>query len=122
MSQIETEEQVKVEAHHVGLFETPIAYCRLKNGEDLMTDLEQAIRSKMAEGEGVQRSNIGGWHSTTDMLQWAERRAPGRDCSKHCQAIEPLQGIEPRQLRLGSAHVGKRDTRRWAQSPAQSPG
>lgn len=65
------QEQIKVEAHHVGLFETPIAYCRLKNGEELMVDLEQSIRKKMAEDEGVQRSNIGSWHSATDMLIWA---------------------------------------------------
>lgn len=68
-------EQIKVEAHHVGLFETPMAYCKLKNGEQLMRDLENSIREKRKQDEGVKRSNIGSWHSATDMLDWAGESA-----------------------------------------------
>lgn len=61
---------VKVEAQHVGLFETPVVYSNLQNGDQLMQDLEVAIRKRMAESDGLRRSNIGGWHSDSDMLDW----------------------------------------------------
>lgn len=60
----------KIEAQHVGVFETPVAYCRLNQGESLFSDLEQAIRQQMAQDDGLNRSNIGGWHSGTNMMQW----------------------------------------------------
>jgi len=60
----------KVEAQHVGLFETPIAYCRLNLGEALLQDLERVIRAHMTSSEGIRRSNIGSWHSATNMMQW----------------------------------------------------
>lgn len=63
-------DQLKVEAQPLGLFETPIAYCALQNGEDLMAELASAIRKKKADDAGVSRSNIGSWHSDTDMLSW----------------------------------------------------
>lgn len=62
--------QIKVEAQPLGLFETPIAYSQLKDSEQLLSDLEKAIRSKQQEGVGVSRSNIGSWHSDTDMMHW----------------------------------------------------
>ena len=61
---------LRVEAQHVGFFETPIAYCRLKEGEAPIQELENAIRQNRAQDGGLTRSNFGGWHSDTDMLQW----------------------------------------------------
>lgn len=61
---------LRVEAQHVGFFETPIAYCRLKEGETLIQELEKAIRQNRAQDNGLTRSNLGGWHSDTDMLKW----------------------------------------------------
>ena len=61
---------VKVEAQHLGFFESPVVYARLTESEQLLIDLEKAIRDNMAQSQGLQRSNIGGWHSDTDMLQW----------------------------------------------------
>jgi len=61
---------IKVEAQHLGLFETPVAYCNVSHGDSLLNDLESAIRRRMAESEGLNRSNIGSWHSDTDMLDW----------------------------------------------------
>ncbi len=52
-----------------------MAYCRLKEGETLLQELEQHIRENRAEAEGLSRSNIGGWHSDTDMLQWGGEAA-----------------------------------------------
>lgn len=65
----------RVEAQHVGFFETPIAYCKLKNGDNLVTDLDQVIRQHMASQAGLKRSNIGGWHSDTNMLTWGGKAA-----------------------------------------------
>ncbi|MBL4582719.1 MAG: hypothetical protein JKY29_12970 [Gammaproteobacteria bacterium] len=61
---------LRVEVQHVGFFETPIAYCRLQEGETLIQELEKSIQKKRAQTEGLNRSNIRGWHSDTDMLQW----------------------------------------------------
>jgi uncharacterized protein (TIGR02466 family) len=61
---------LKVEAQHLGFFETPLAYTRLKNAEPLLEDLEAAIFKNMTASTGLNRSNIGGWHSDTDMLNW----------------------------------------------------
>lgn len=61
---------IKVEAQHIGLFETPITYSQLHEGESLLVDLEQTVRQRKAASEGVKRSNIGSWHSDTDMLVW----------------------------------------------------
>lgn len=60
----------RVEAQHVGVFETPIAYCRLTNSESLLTDLETEIRRQKTADAGLRRSNIGSWHSGTNMMQW----------------------------------------------------
>lgn len=70
MDKEKTFEQTRVEAQPIGLFETPVAYCALKDGEALMDELESVIRRKKAEDQGLSRSNIGGWHSDTDMLHW----------------------------------------------------
>lgn len=61
---------LRVEAQQVGFFETPIAYCRLKDGESLIRDLQKSIQANRKQTEGLQRSNLGGWHSDTDMLKW----------------------------------------------------
>lgn len=61
---------IKVEAQQMGLFETPVVYSKLNNAERLMAELEQVIRARQAENDGVKRSNIGSWHSDSDMLDW----------------------------------------------------
>lgn len=61
---------IKVEAQQMGLFETPVIYSQLKNSEPLMAELEQMIRARQAKNDGVKRSNIGSWHSDSDMLDW----------------------------------------------------
>jgi uncharacterized protein (TIGR02466 family) len=61
---------LRVEAQHVGFFETPIAYCRLKDGEALIRELVKSIGKNQEQADGLQRSNFGGWHSDTNMLEW----------------------------------------------------
>jgi uncharacterized protein (TIGR02466 family) len=38
--------------------------------EQLNTDLLALIRQKQADSPGVKKSNVGGWHSETDLLEW----------------------------------------------------
>ena len=66
----ETTAPLKVEAQHLGFFETPLAYTRLKDAEHLLEDLDAAVIQNMAISSGLNRSNIGGWHSDTNMLTW----------------------------------------------------
>jgi len=61
---------LRVEAQQLGFFETPIAYCRLKDSDSLIQELEKRVRQNQQRSTGLQRSNFGGWHSDTDMLQW----------------------------------------------------
>lgn len=70
MENLSDKYQFKLEAQPIGFFETPIAYGRLKEGENLLKDLESVIRQNQKQSAGVTRSNIGSWHSDTDMMQW----------------------------------------------------
>lgn len=61
---------LKVEAQRSALFETPIVMASFKNADALLRDLESVIRNNMSTDEGMKRSNVGGWHSDTEMLKW----------------------------------------------------
>lgn len=61
----------RVRAEMLGLFETPVLHGRVQDAEPMTVALEQAIHARRAEGDGLARSNVGGWHSSTDMLRWA---------------------------------------------------
>ena len=52
------------------LFSTPILMASPPNAEDLNVRLLESISAHRAEHPGIDRSNIGGWHSTTDMAFW----------------------------------------------------
>lgn len=52
------------------LFPTPVLICSLSDGE-LIDDLEAAICARRAEFPGIERSNVGGWHSAPDFLDWS---------------------------------------------------
>jgi len=61
---------IKIKAQQLGLFETPVVYSELSNAEQLMNDLGAAIREQQRVSPGINRSNLGGWHSDTNMLDW----------------------------------------------------
>ncbi len=52
------------------LFPTPVLKARPENSDALNASLVDAIAKRRADGRGVDRSNIGGWHSSTDMMDW----------------------------------------------------
>ena len=59
------------------LFSTPILKATLPDHESLNAALIDAIRAKRAKDGGIDRSNIGGWHSDIDMAHWAGEPAQG---------------------------------------------
>ncbi|MBO9622196.1 MAG: 2OG-Fe(II) oxygenase [Sphingomonas sp.] len=70
MTSSQPDTMLRVRAERVGLFETPILHGRVADHESIDAELAQAIRARMAEGGSIGRSNIGGWHSPTDLLGW----------------------------------------------------
>lgn len=62
---------LRVRAAQLGLFETPILHAQLQEPATIDAELRHAILSRAAgDVDGLNRSNIGGWHSDTDMLAW----------------------------------------------------
>jgi uncharacterized protein (TIGR02466 family) len=61
---------IRVRAEQHGLFETTILHGHLADAEPMSAALETVIRERQASEAGISRSNVGGWHSKTDMLDW----------------------------------------------------
>ena len=53
----------------LSLFSTPILNTLWEDAEGLNHELEQHIRSLAEGSEGLNRSNVGGWHSPLDFLE-----------------------------------------------------
>lgn len=63
--------EIRIEAARNALFETPIILASFKNADRLLDDLLTVIKARQAnDPAGVQRSNIGGWHSDVSMRKW----------------------------------------------------
>ena len=54
----------------LNLFPTPLVIDELPDAGHLNVDLEAAILERMKQDRGIKRSNVGGWHSKTDLLKW----------------------------------------------------
>jgi uncharacterized protein (TIGR02466 family) len=52
------------------LFATPVIEVHLPMGQELIEPLRAAILARRQASKGIARSNILGWHSDTEMLQW----------------------------------------------------
>jgi uncharacterized protein (TIGR02466 family) len=52
------------------VFSTPVLIGRFGNADEVNPALEAAILKRRQEGPGIARSNLGGWHSAPDLLQW----------------------------------------------------
>jgi uncharacterized protein (TIGR02466 family) len=57
--------------HVLRLFPTPVIIKHVAGANELNAELENVIRKRMASDEGLKKSNLGGWHSKTDFLDWA---------------------------------------------------
>ena len=58
----------EVEIRH--LFPVPIMVTTVNDAAALNAALMEVIKTNRAQSEGIARSNILGWHSDTEMLQW----------------------------------------------------
>lgn len=63
-------DSIRVRAEQLGLFETIVLHGQLSDAGPLTVALEASIRAHQAQQPGIEHSNIGGWHSKTDMLEW----------------------------------------------------
>ncbi len=61
---------IRVRAAQIGLYETPILHGRLADAAALTAALRTAVLDRHAAAPSLARSNVGGWHSATDMLDW----------------------------------------------------
>ena len=61
---------IRVRAAQIGLYETPILHGRLADAAALTAALRTAILDRYAAAPSLARSNVGGWHSATDVLDW----------------------------------------------------
>lgn len=57
-------------AQVASLFETPVIIDMFPQAEAANASFAEIILAKRSESRGVNVSNIGGWHSTTDMAEW----------------------------------------------------
>lgn len=65
-----------VKISRLAAFETPVSVATVENCEAMRAGLEAVIRARHGSVPGVARSNQGGWHSDTEMMQWGG--APAR--------------------------------------------
>ena len=83
------------------LFPTPIMVTSLANADVLNAGLRAVIEAKRANDSGVQRSNILGWHSDTEMLRWGGEptKTLALECLRVCasRTDDPnMKGGQPR--------------------------
>jgi uncharacterized protein (TIGR02466 family) len=67
--------ELKARAALLGLFDTPVLHAQVTEPAETCAALAAAVRERRAEHAGVDRSNVGGWHSATDMLDWGGEAA-----------------------------------------------
>ena len=67
---IDTLAPLKLRAQHELLFPTPILQGSVPDSDALNRHLAQAVRARRDSADGLGRSNVGGWHSDTDMTGW----------------------------------------------------
>lgn len=68
-------DDLKISAEVNGLFETTIVYSQFRDADSLCADLKAAIAKRRASHDNLPRSNVGGWHSDTDMQDWGGEAA-----------------------------------------------
>jgi uncharacterized protein (TIGR02466 family) len=67
--------ELKARAALLGLFDTPVLHAQVTEPAETCAALAAAVRERRAAHAGVDRSNVGGWHSATDMLDWGGEAA-----------------------------------------------
>ncbi|MEO0817223.1 MAG: TIGR02466 family protein [Pseudomonadota bacterium] len=63
--------ELRIKAQRTAMFETPVVVAKFEQAGTLLDDLKTKIMDRMAEDpDGLQRSNVNGWHSDTQMVEW----------------------------------------------------
>jgi uncharacterized protein (TIGR02466 family) len=57
------------------LFDTPVIVDQMPDAGALNAELKRLIGEERARSEGLNISNVGGWHSNTEMLRWGSEPA-----------------------------------------------
>jgi uncharacterized protein (TIGR02466 family) len=76
--------------HIEHVFSTPVIVDQLAGAEALNAELETLILARRAADPGVVRSNVGGWHSGLDLLEWGG---------------EPVRRVAARTIELADANT-----------------
>lgn len=76
-------------------FGTPISIRRVESAAMLNRGLERAILSRAERGEANRISNIGGWQSLPDLLEWPEPeiKALAQELDRSVQLISALPSV-----------------------------
>lgn len=77
----------------VSLFPTPLASFRLPNANTLNPGLERAILKREASEKSGKRSNIGGWQSADNLLDWPEPEVAELADSMRCTVLNMVSII-----------------------------
>jgi uncharacterized protein (TIGR02466 family) len=66
---------LKVAARMEGLFSTPVVVGKVEEPQGLIAEIKERVLARQAAHPGQKRSNVNGWHSTPDMLDWGGNAA-----------------------------------------------
>lgn len=78
------------------LFSTPFVIDRLQSPEGIEALREAVMAEKERDAQGVQISNIGGWHSNTKMLEWGGEAA-------RALALKAMEMADASMVNLGES-------------------
>jgi uncharacterized protein (TIGR02466 family) len=104
---------VKLGADLSVMFGTPVVVRKSFLDAGTNAGLEKAIRSRAAAGQGVQVSNVGGWQSRPDLLDWPEseiaRLGAGLDqaVGQFLSFGKPVRGKAPKLWKAGWANMNR---------------
>lgn len=63
-------QELNLQPHSMLAFATPVIAYPWPDSDDLNARLRESVLAAEARDKGMKRSNVGGWHSTTDFFEW----------------------------------------------------
>lgn len=79
------------------LFSTPFIVDRLQSAEGIKVLRDLILAEKERDARGMQISNIGGWHSNTQMIEWGGEPA-------RALAFKAMQLADANMVNIGAQH------------------
>lgn len=92
-------------AERLDLFSTPILTSQWPGAQVHNQGLMDVINQRRQTSQGIQRSNVGGWHSDTDMAHWGG--APAIALAEYATEVagDHMTDVHPKGKRTFSWHV-----------------